>query len=219
MKNSRKRDFKFDSNCPYTAYVMGFIWADGWLQGRNNKYEIVNVEITQEDFNEIYYLFDKLKIHLFSSKRNRPNRKPQATLRYSDINFIDFLIENDFVNRKEKGFKKILSCFNEFTIPYFIKGLFDGDGCFYLNVNNKACQISLCSSLNQKYEGLEEIIEELNINFTIYKRKTSKEGYSQLRITSKDGCGKLINFLGNSRNIGLPRKNYKIDLMMNYVNN
>lgn len=206
----RKSDFIFNKNCTNTAYVLGFIWADGYLNCRDGKHERVNTEIAEKDFNEIYYLFNNIGIHLFSTKRQRNNRQPQATFGYSDKNFISFLIENDFLNRKEKGFNKILSNFNEKTINFFIKGLFDGDGCYYINEKRSIRQISLSSSLNQNYSGIDKLFNSLNIKYKI-RKVNSVNSYSILRMSSKKDCNIFINFLGNSLNVGLQRKIDKIN--------
>lgn len=44
----RKSDFNFNKNCTITAYVLGFIWADGYLNCRDGKHERVSVEITEK---------------------------------------------------------------------------------------------------------------------------------------------------------------------------
>lgn len=206
----RKSEFNFNNECKSTAYVLGFIWADGYLNCRKGIYERVNTEIIEKDFNDIYHLFDNIGIHLFSTKRERNDRQPQASFGYSDKNFISFLIKNDFLNRKEKGFIKILSNFNEETIKFFIKGLFDGDGCYYINEKRSIRQISLSSSFEQNYSGIDLLFNNLNINYKIKKVK-SINSYSILRMSSKKDCNIFINFLDNSVNIGLQRKVEKIN--------
>lgn len=205
----RKSDFKFDKNCKNTAYVLGFIWADGYLNHRKGSYERVSTEIVEKDFNDIYNIFNNIGIHLFSTKRVRINRQPQASFGYSDKVFIDFLIANDFINRKEKGFSRILKNFSKKTLPFFIKGLFDGDGCFYFNKKNSTSQISLSSSYTQDYSGFIEILQNLRIKFSI-KRIKSVNSYSVLRITSKKDCIIFSEFLKDSLEFGLKRKTNKI---------
>lgn len=212
----RSQKFIFNKDCEITAYILGFLWADGWLDCKSNKFIGISMEILKTDFIEIEEHFKKLNIEYFQYERSREGRQTQSTLRYSDKNFIKFLIDNDFENRKTKGFNKILSCFSEKSKPFFIKGLFDGDGCYY--INKSACQITLSSSYDQNYEGLTDLLLQLNIKFTIQKvSKTNK--YSALRMTSRNSCIKFINFLENCTTIGLSRKNEKMKKMIGIIKN
>lgn len=211
----RKRTeiFEFDKNCINTAYVLGFLWADGWLQNRNNIPSRINIEITEEDSLDVEDIFNSIGVFKFKLSRQRLNRKNQVTFAYSDINFIDFLIDNDYQDRKNKGFSKILSNFTDISIKYFIKGLFDGDGCFYYLPRNCSKQISLSSCLEQNYNGVQELLNNLEIKYTIQKVEKINS-YSVLRMSSDNSCRKFIEFLGGSIYMGLNRKNIKIQKML-----
>ena len=107
---------------------------------------------------------------------------------------------------------KSLSCPNfldkitKDKLHYFVRGFFDGDGCFYVNENNNQKQCVLAGSYDQDWTWIEDILKKLNIKYSI-KRKIQKstEKYSIVYI-NKNGIkifGDYITYIKDTRMIRL----------------
>ena len=88
---------------------------------------------------------------------------------------------------------------------FFLRGLIDGDGNFYLNEKDKYGQFTLASNINQDWTYLQNYLKEFNPHINTSEKKSGKS--SVLRITGKDNITKFIKFLKyDSIQIGLNRK-------------
>jgi hypothetical protein len=82
---------------------------------------------------------------------------------------------------------------------YFLRGVIDGDGCFYINKKTNQTQFSLAGSYNQNWNYFTDILNSLNIKYNIKKSKIKKEGKihksSVVRITKRNDIVKLGDFV------------------------
>jgi intein/homing endonuclease len=204
-----------DFNKKEAAYMLGFIWADGWI--RKNKYHReVRVECLREDIEEIKPNFDKVfdwKIYY----RNRPNRRPQARLNLVHLEFVDYLLENGYSTNRDAN--KALSIIPEDLQFLWFRGLIDGDGCWYVNKEKQKRQFSISASYELDWSFIEDLFLSLDINsYRIYKREHASSKSSVVEFNRKDNFLKLGNFIYRGfqeEKIGLMRKYLKWQEILN----
>lgn len=201
---------------PELSYYLGLFWADGYC--RKNKECLI--EIVEDDGLDIEPILKKVynfKIY----KRSRKNRKNQMTYYIYNKELNDFFKNNGKYSNSFESHEKILNHLTDECKIYFIKGLIDGDGCFYFNQKHYLRQFSLCSNYNQNWEAIEKIFLEYKISYKI-KRRLEKSGNSSfILVSDKNSMKNLINLLyfENIKIDGLHRKKDKALQILNSYKN
>lgn len=187
----------------YHAYLLGFMWADGYLLYGKKRKEM-RVEIVDDDMADIKNVFDTTGKWYFIT-RNRKNRKPQTTASGNNAKLCDYLYEKDYKEKSTVSPKKIIESIPKNFIKYFLRGWSDGDGCFYTNGTTR--QFSICGSYEQDWTFIEQIFKENDIDYKI-QRRTHKTGkFSVIRIWNKKSLINLSKTLYQDYDdIGLKRK-------------
>lgn len=97
---------------------------------------------------------------------------------------------------------------------YFLRGLIDGDGNFYINNKEHYAQFTLASNINQDWGFLQEFLKEFNPHTHTSEKDDGKS--SILRITGKTNLLNFIKYLRyDSDSIGLTRKINKVHDIIN----
>lgn len=200
---------------PISAYILGLLWTDGHVSKRNNSIVFSN---TFPDFNYFETIF-KLTGNWGKSISKSKNTWKDHCVLYTSNKFLkDFLVEHNFQN-KELGFSKIYNLIpNKYKI-YFIRGLIDGDGCFYSRIKTSQFNFSLCSSYNQNWDCFEEILRDAEINWKIERTKSKSGSYSKIHISGRLRIIKFGDFIYQNYNndkMGLERKYNKYLEAKNY---
>lgn len=202
----------------YTAYILGFIWADGYLTKDGRHF---NVSGVKEDIDEIEHLFDKIGNwckHI--DNREKYGWKNAKTLIGSNKKIYDFLLEHEYNKKSYVSADKILLKIPDDLKHYFFRGLVDGDGCFYYNEKGYLRQFALTSTYEQDWSYFEELCKELDIKYVIKRvkkinKKTDNENKSSLvRVLGKDII-KLGEYLYKGEELGLTRKKIKYKQIKN----
>lgn len=194
------------------AYILGFLWSDGYLKIKGNSYTIA-IELILSDIKSIKKHFLKIGKWKFYT-RKRDNRQEQGCLSITNKEFGVFLQECDFKEKSFKSADKILKKIPDNLKNYFFLGLIDGDGSW---IDNKSCskQFKLASSYDQDWSYFENLLKTLNIKYTIerniffHKKSKSINKHSVVRICNRSGIIKLGNYVYQTYTedkIGLPRK-------------
>lgn len=192
------------------AYWLGFIYADGYIDSTRNLFEIslkgsdkshldkFNIFMEHKDLNhtklgkakcgEIEYercrwsITDKHLWNVLNSYGCTPNKS--LTLKFPDENiFADYSL-----------------------IRHFIRGYFDGDGCFSRHINPK--NVFPVVSIIGTPEFLDSIKSYINIECFKGKDKRWKRNTEYLRFNKKEGID-FINYIYSNCSIYLDRK-YKL---------
>jgi len=189
---------------PISVYILGLLWADGYVNKKNKQ---VIIECAGEDIDYFYTLFSNTGYYGLYERKNRKTK----TIYSSSLELSNFLKECNYTNKSILTPNKILSKINKNLHKYFILGWFDGDGCFY--VNNDVSQMAVTGGYDQKWDGLIDVCNELSIGFNIrlIDRKESK--YSQFRITNMGDIVSFGEYMYGNHNIGLNRKKGKFSLI------
>lgn len=193
-------------NTPQAAYILGFLWADGFL---GSGYSICT-EIVSDDAIILENIFASTgKWHSFH--RHRKGYKPQTKFVCNSKILYEHLEHLGF-NDKTKTPIKLLKTIPKKFHHYWFRGYFDGDGCWYHYPKSYINQCTIAASYYQNWSFMIKLIKLLKIkNYNINKSQTkNKKGitnkYSQLRFCNKDGIIKFGNYIYKGKQFGLTRK-------------
>ena len=202
-------------------YLLGFLWADGYLgYYPNGQSHSTRIETVLSDSEHICGIIDKLDIKYTISKRNRENRQPQQTIFISDSAFSQFLVNNFKFDKKSYiSHEHILEKIPENLRVYWFQGYMDGDGFIlgeYLNKEKKTRisrgKIEFSSSYDQEWDYISKIIKNLGCDFTIPKY-ISKKGFksSKIYMSKVDNCRRFLEWLYEDPSLCLERKYKKYE--------
>jgi hypothetical protein len=205
-----------DYNSPIGAYILGFLWSDGHVRKKFNK---ISLTIVEDDAEEIRSMFEG-RDHWAVYNINRSgikdrNCKNAIEFSISSENLSKLLKEFDYVNKSVKSEEKVIGFINEEYHHYFLRGVSDGDGCFYYNEKNKSRQFSISNSYDYDWSYIESLFESLGIRYKVVQfiRKNKNSKYSQIRITNKEGVLKVGEYIYGGDTFGLSRKRSKFELI------
>lgn len=206
----------FSVKAKEVAYILGLIWSDGYVY-KNGYANVVSVYMIKDDLKFLIPTFQSIgKWNIV--ERIRKNRKPSLTISINNRPLTDFLIENDYKSKTSFSADKILSIIPKKLHFYWFRGVFDGDGCVYRNEKNYCRSVSIASSYNQDWKYCENVFKDLNIRYTINRRKQKlKNGKinmsSTIRISNVEGIIKFGKYIYPNivfDGMGLKRKFDKI---------
>lgn len=216
MKNKKiNHDLFITSFTPESSYILGFLWADGYISKRTNS---ISLECISEDINNIFPLFIKTGTYNLYH-RNRKNRQPQSTINCSSFELASFLKENDYLDKSSVAPIKILSKIPNELKKYFFLGWSDGDGCFYIKEKQMSgCQFIMSGTYDQDWISLITLCSDLNINYQIDKFITGKgHRYSRFLISKNKDIIKLGEYFYTQLDIGLTRKRIKFNMLKTHI--
>lgn len=192
-------------------YFLGFFWSDGTIN--SEKYLVI--EITEKDGEELKPIFNKV-FDFKITNRKRKGRQPQMSFFYKDKNLCKFLIENGKYPKSIENHGKILSLIPEEYKIYFLRGLIDGDGCFYVmrpskKWDNTVIHFTIGSSYDQDWTELILFLENFGIKMKPIKREYKKYKSSIIRSSNYYEIKNFVEKLYEcDDNIFLKRKKEKI---------
>ena len=95
-------DFFRKCNTPEAAYILGFIWADGYLYKGS-----ITINIVRKDHDQILRLFNERVWRIYYQARK--NRQPQVTFYLRNNQVYLFLADNDYLDKSGRSADIILS--------------------------------------------------------------------------------------------------------------
>lgn len=193
------------------AYFLGFFWADGYVREKDNN---LIIEIVERDALDLKPIFDR--VATFSIyRRERENRQPQVTFRYSSKDLIEYFISLGKYAKSTESHSKILDAIPEDFQIYFLRGLIDGDGNFYSG-GKGAVQFSIAASIGQDWSGLKEKLESFGLNLSIQISETDNGSSSRIRCSNSTNIKNFIKKLYKVNDgIWLNRKHDKALFILN----
>lgn len=197
-KNSKVKIDFFDKNF---VYILGLIWADGYLGLKSNT---IYLECIKDDMEQFKPILESISNWSFYERKREYKQTINAFI--SDKKFYTLLVGNDYLNKSKTSPNKINQIIPESMRKYFLLGIIDGDGCFYYNKKHYIRQFIITGSKNQDWFLFEHILNNLDVKFTIIRRSNEKSGYSQIRVTNKKDIIKIGEFIYEPDMIVLNRK-------------
>lgn len=203
-------DFSKTNTPKELAYFLGFFWADGYNKPKD---KALVIEITEEDGTVLEPIF--MRLATFSIyKRNREGRKPQITFYYRDEYLFEFINSLGKYPNSTESHEKVLRFIPDEYLLYFLRGLIDGDGSYYLS--DKAVQFNIASAINQDWSYLQCILKKYGMETTVNKTESEKGNSSHLRCSNPSKIKAFLNVLYKVKDhIWLDRKYLKAQMILN----
>lgn len=208
------QNFKVENE--QTAYILGYLWADGSIFKDKNGIAYIRLRIIRADANEIKPLFDKFSFLKKWASYDRHhvcetrNHSPSTEFALYNANLGNFLI--DELNYKNKSFdspEKVLNFIPERFQKFWWRGYFDGDG--YIGTKD----MTITSTYEQDWSLTEDLFKNLEVNYIIRRKICKKHGHksSTIRVSYLEGMVKFATYLYGDYTvdkIGLRRKADKL---------
>ena len=168
-------------DCSLKAYLLGFIYADGWVvcNSKTSNYEF-GMQLQSQD----RYILEKINEVLGGSNiiyHEDPCDKiingvttrsgHSDVLRVYSKQLVYNLISNGIETNKSS--KDIFPIVKDELFFDFLRGYIDGDGCFSISKNHITCHITCNSVVPLKYIG-DKLKTDYKINSTIYSENEHK---------------------------------------------
>jgi hypothetical protein len=189
---------------PEWAWFLGYFWADGSFYSKRGSWAL---ELKSEDFDEIWHILQSLGFNSFCS-RTRQDKYNQKSIKSSKL--ANFYREFDFDKKSSIPPVKLWNIFSNLQKTLFLRGLFEGDGCFTGDIKNS--RITMNGSKNYNWDFLLDFFQENSIEKPCIERKTriqknKKRGYSILTWCRKTEKEKIVKLLySDNIDICLKRK-------------
>jgi len=204
-------------DCEEKAYILGLLFADGNL--RQNGFELTLVETDKEILEKISkIIYNKIVLNYKKSRHYRNSSyvcKPQYRLIVTSNKMKNDLMKHGCV--QAKSFKIRLPKLNDDMYKHFIRGYFDGDGCFYVS---KKRQNVVKVSITSNIYFCNELIDYIkNIHKIKIKSKIRYGEIGEVTISNKNDVITFMNWLYDGSSIFLQRKLEKYQKFLNQINN
>ena len=203
-------------NEEFPAYFLGLMYADGTVSKKTQSSSVALVESDKEILQLLSNYIQPTK-PLSDRKQNRGENLKSLTI--NSKKFKNRLIELGCIPNKTYSLKWP-TYINDNGIKHFLRGYFDGDGCFYVNKNNASDVCFNITGYKDIINSLKIFLEEnLKINCSI--RTASKTGHKDIMSLNVYGARQVEmigNFIYSNFNIALKRKYQKYLLIKNRPN-
>lgn len=216
-KNNIAEGFLTDTFIKENVYLLGFLWADGWICNRKFTHS-VSMSLIKEDFILIEPILRNFGINCYYDRQRIQNGKIfgkiSRTFTIHNLNIVNFLLNNDYDKKSGCAPTKILSIIPTNLHYYFWRGYLDGDGC--ISSKGVKQEVAFWSVIDQDWGSLIDLINSLGLTYSIYiyKRKNGKHNSSVLRMGGIDNIVKFGDYIyQNYDGIGLKRKYEKYLLL------
>lgn len=193
---------------PETAYLLGFIWADGHIHIPSGG---IIIDCVKEDMDALEGVFDKTGVWR-KHQMNRKDKRTSRIFRTYNRSLANYLCSKDYGRKSEASPDLILETIPDNLKHYFWRGYFDGDGCVYID-KKMGFVVSMAGSYKQDWTALALLGNQLNIEITNHQRKHGKSVSSSMFIRTKHHGIKFLNWIYDGfelDNIGLSRKFDKV---------
>lgn len=189
------------------AYMLGYIMADGSI-GNYNGQKCLQVHLNSKDE---YILKSFLKIMESNYPiRTREINSFDTISKQSYFNVTSEQIYNDLEKLNMKNKNEMPNISKE-LIHHFIRGYFDGDGCFSISSRGDATFYIMAEK--EMLCSFKEIFKNNEIEFTDIKHK--KSNMFILRKSGRIQIQKIYNYLYKDSTIWLKRKRDKMEEYLN----
>ena len=152
------------------AYWLGFLTADGWVNKNDkNNAGVTGIELQYGDINHLkkfnksiggnYQIVDRWRTCSLSPYKDKKNHT--CIIRIFSLIMYNSLVNKGFTNNK--SFDYHIPNLKQDLIRHYIRGYFDGDGCF--TFTNKTFHINFITASKMLNDDISHILNLENINY------------------------------------------------------
>lgn len=191
---------------PEVDYILGLLWADGHIAGKDGKSQLVLLTQATEDMLDVSKTLSKTGYWKYNEKPVEENEQPSTIANICNYPVAEHLVAHGYETKSIGSADSILSTIPDHLKHYWFRGLFDGDGCLWFGpqkgTNATDKMWSIASDYKQNWRYLQSLAERLNIDYKIcrYISRVEKE------------TGKR-----NRNSTFLVRRHQDIHIVMNYL--
>jgi len=182
-----------------TAYLLGFLWADGHLhihRGNTENYNYrTKMQILKNDAIQISSLFDQTGKWGKHFRIDKKNGNESISFNCSNPILGEFLEKHDYKIKSFVSPHKILSIIPCQFHRNFLHGYLDGDGCIFANKESNGYCVKFTSTYEQNWEFLIKICDQINCSYSIQRRLRKKSKYSSFEIHGSRNCLIFCDFI------------------------
>ena len=205
------------------AYWLGFITADGWINKNDkNNAGVTGIELQYGDINHLkkfnksiggnYRITDRWKECQISTK-DKEKKHHLCCIRIFSLTMYNSLVDKGFTKNKSYDFH--VPVLRKDLIRHYIRGYFDGDGCF--TFTNKSFHINFVTASSVLNEDLRTILQAEGFNpvNNDYINDFNTHMY-RLNICRNNEKLQFLDWIYRDSNIYLDRKYKKYLKVKNY---
>lgn len=194
------------------AYILGLLYADGNVS--KNRY-VFQISLQEDDKHILDEIKHELKTDIPLYYEERPNHlKNIYSLRINNIHIHQALINKGVIPQKT-FFVQYPDFLDKDLIRHFIRGYFDGDGCFYYakrkdRKNSYTAGFSICGTV-YLCNGVKNLLEnELGVHCNIsYCHKKIESPIRTLTVSGTKNVQTILNWLYKDAEMYFKRKHNK----------
>jgi len=199
-----------DIDHEYKAYFLGFLWADGYI---NHKRKSIRLTLNDKDqnilktFSNLLYNQDNIKYYIHKTKFGIVNT---ANLYIYNKHIYNKIIDFGYPLQNKTYDIRFPVNLNKSLYRHFIRGLFDGDGCIYVNKTNTRIVFDFTSN-ELMINDLKEILGDLKY-FTYKRYKERNNNILSMRLNKTKEILNMLTWIYNDSTIFLERKFNKFNI-------
>jgi|688.fasta_scaffold248878_4 intein/homing endonuclease len=209
-------------NTESKAYFFGLMLADGSI---SKDEKTLKISLQEKDL----HILEKFKTELESNspiiftKVKNPNHSNYYTLSIYSKKLCADLVKLGCINNKSKYLEWNINVIPKKLINHFIRGYFDGDGCFSYRLYKQKHLKSVINftSTENFCIGLKNLIKDY-FSYNMYmscRNKKTKSNNRTVEINGNKQVTSLLNWLYKDASIFLNRKKEKVDsFLVSYKN-
>lgn len=212
-RNSEDLSSITDIKSPFAAYMLGFLWADGWVS--KTKFTI-RLIIIDEDFNDIKpdWLASAKSWIYFVYDDGNPEHKRQARVTIHHREFHDFLVQNDYLFKSGYSADSILDKIPIQFRNYWWRGYFDGDGCFMFK--GSLGRVILSGGYGQDWTFFDRLAKTIGLDYSLRHQKYTNHSSSEIIIQDEANVRRFMDHIYQGEMFGLKRKRKKYEEFLAY---
>jgi len=200
------------------AYWLGFLFADGYVRIRKEKYGEVKLKLQLNDIKHIELFKKSLKSTNIIKIYNNPYRYKDKTKMISSASIsiystkmVNDLIKLGCVEKKSKVL--YFPIIKKELTQHFIRGYFDGDGSIYLNKKNRL-EYYICSGSRHFLSSIQKVFNSIGI--TQQSLSKNSNGVYLLRSYRINDLKRIYNYFYNESSIFIERKKMIFENVNNF---
>lgn len=189
----------------YSAYILGLLWTDGYILKNRNT---IGLTMVKDDLSKIDWIFNKTGNWYMNDRKRIGKRESRTLTAYNPI-FVDKLVSLDYDKKSFVSPYKVSEIIPSLYFKYFIRGIIDGDGCFYINHKNYTYQLTISSTYEQDWSFYIDFFNKNGFEFFIQRRISGENKSSIIRLCKRDKIFEFSKWLYDgyeNDKIGLKRK-------------